>query len=173
MSEQEDKVAATGFERRELMSGRTMGLIIATLLLFGLLAMVSDTFLSSYTMFIISRQVAFFTLIAFAQAVCLVVGGMNLAVGAVGSVCTVCLGLCLVNLGLSGWVAVPITIAFGALAGLLNGMLIVKLKINSFIVTLSMMFIYMGLRSGISGGNPYEVGAGFTVIGQKGFMGIP
>ena len=82
MSEKEEKQGAGAFDRREVISGRTVGLIIATLILFGLIALISHTFLSAYTMFVLSRQVAFFTLIAFAQAVCLVVGGMNLAVGA-------------------------------------------------------------------------------------------
>jgi len=173
MSEQKQKPGPTAFDRREVVSGRTVGLVIATLILFGLIALISDTFLSPYTMFVLSRQAAFFTLIAFAQAVCLVVGGMNLAVGAVGSICTVALGLCLSGLGLSGWVAVPVTLVVGSLAGLLNGLLIVKLKINSFIVTLSTMFIFMGLRSGISGGNPYAVGKGFTFIGQEGCLGVP
>ncbi len=171
MSE-EAKITAD-FEKREFTSGRTIGLIMATLVLFGIIALTSDTFLRKYTMFILSRQVAFFTLIALSQAVCLVVGGMNLSVGAVGSISTVCLGLCLANMGLSGWLAVPIALLAGAAAGLINGLLIVKLKINSFIVTLSMMFIYMGLRSGISGGTPYDVGEGFTFIGQSGFLGIP
>ncbi|OVE77361.1 hypothetical protein BVX99_02780 [bacterium F16] len=63
--------------------------------------------------------------------------------------------------------------ACGALAGLGNGIFITKLKIDSFIVTLSMMFIYMGLRSGISGGTPYKVPLSYTFIGQEGVLGIP
>ncbi len=169
----DNKQQPATMDRREILTGRTIGLMTATLILFGLLSLTSDTFLSKYTRFVISRQVAFFTLIAFAQAVCLVVGGMNLSVGAMGSICTVCLGILLVDVGLSGWIAVPATLLLGGLAGLLNGLLIAKLKINSFIVTLSMMFIYMGLRSGISGGIPDDVGQAFTIGGQKGFLGIP
>jgi ribose transport system permease protein len=36
-----------------------------------------------------------------------------------------------------------------------------------------MMFIYMGLRSGISGGVPYRVPESFTFIGQRDFLGVP
>ncbi len=170
-----DKSTATNksLEQRTLITGRTIGLITAALILFGGIAMVSDTFLSGYTMFVLSRQVAFFTIIALAQAACLVVGGMNLSVGAIGSICTVVLGLSLANAGLSGWIAVPLTLLCGAATGLLNGLLIVKLKINPFIVTLSTMFIFMGLRSGISGGQPYAVPASFGFIGQQGLFGVP
>ena len=61
----------------------------------------------------------------------------------------------------------------GVFAGWLNGTLITRLKIDSFIVTLSMMFIFMGLRSGISGGSPYRVPESFTVVGQKSLLGVP
>ncbi len=160
-------------DQRTMITGRTMGLIMAALILFGGIALISGTFLSSYTMFVLSRQIAFFTIVALAQAVCLVVGGMNLSVGAIGSMSTVVLGICFAEAGLSGWIAVPMALLCGCVAGLANGLLIVKLRINSFIVTLSTMFVLMGLRSGISGGQPYPVPASFCTVGQQGIFGIP
>jgi ribose transport system permease protein len=150
-----------------------MGLIISTAILFTVLSIESQTFLSKYTMFVVSRQMAFFVLIALSQAVCLVVGGMNLSVGAIGSITTVILGLCLDNWGLSGWVAVPVALAIGCASGLLNGLIITRLGIDSFIVTISMMFIYMGLRSGVSGGQPYAVPDSFIYVGQGSLWGVP
>jgi ribose transport system permease protein len=93
---------------------------------------------------------------------------MNLAVGAVGSVATVVLGLLIApdQAGLSAWVAVPIVLLVGPLTGLLNGLVITRLKIDAFVVTLSMMFVYMGLRSGVSGGNAYTVPTSFWWLGQ-------
>lgn len=158
---------------KEWFSGRTNGLIISFTVLFCLLAVSSSTFLSGYTGFVLLRQTSFYVLIALAQAVCLVVGGMNLSVGAIGSMATVILGLLLDRLHLSPWLAVPLTLGFGYFAGWLNGMLVTRLKIDSFIVTLSMMFIYMGLRSGISGGEAYPMPAGFGFIGQRNFLGLP
>jgi ribose transport system permease protein len=160
---------------RETFSGRTIGLVVSAGMLFVFLAIISNTFLSSYTMFVLSRQTSFFVLIALSQAVCLVVGGMNLSVGAIGSMVTVVLGLCLdANfLGLSAWVAVPLALAAGGLMGGINGLLITKLRIDSFIVTLSMMFVYLGLRSGISGGQPYAIPQSFWIIGQGKIWGVP
>lgn len=160
-------------EQREWFGGRTNGLIISFTILFCGLAIASPTFLSGYTMFVLSRQVAFFVLIALAQAVCLVVGGMNLSVGGIGSMATVVLGLCLDAWKLPPWLAVPLTLAFGGVSGLANGWLITRLKIDSFIVTLSMMFFYMGLRSGISGGQSYAVPESFTFVGQRAVLGVP
>lgn len=166
--------SATG----ELFSGRSIGLILSTAVLFAVLAIQSQSFLTTYTMTVIWRQAAFFALIALSQAMCLVVGGMNLSVGAIGSVTTVVLGICLDpdperGFGMPVAAAVPIALAFGCLAGWINGVLITRLKIDSFIVTLSMMFVYMGLRSGISGGAPYSVPESFTFVGQQDLYGIP
>jgi ribose transport system permease protein len=124
-------------------------------------------------MFVISRQMAFYVLIALSQAFVLVVGQMSLAVGAIGSITTIVLGLGLDTWGLPPALAVVIALGVGVLAGWINGMLITRLKIDSFIITLSMMFIYMGLRSGISGGSPYKVPDSFTFIGQKSLFGVP
>ena len=159
-------------ESRRFRSGRALGLLIGTVVLVGAIASVSDTFLSPYTMFIISRQIAFSILIALSQAVCLVVGGMNLSVGAIGSMATVILGLCFQDLGWNAWLAVPVALLFGVVSGAINGLIIIRLKINSFIVTLSMMFVYMGLRSGISGGSPYTIPPDFGFIGQNAVFGV-
>ena len=157
---------------RRFRGGRALGLLIGTVVLFGAIALVSDTFLKPYTMFIIGRQVAFSILIALSQAVCLVVGGMNLSVGAIGSMATVILGLCFQELKLNAWQAVPITLIFGVVSGAINGLIITRLRINSFIVTLSLMFVYMGLRSGISGGSPYIIPQDFGFIGQNAIFGV-
>jgi ribose transport system permease protein len=153
--------------------GRTLGLIISVAVLFAALSLLSQSFLSGYTMFVVSRQMAFYVLIALSQAFCLVVGQMSLAVGAIGSITTIVLGLGLADWGLPAWLAVLLALAVGVLAGAINGLLITRLKIDSFIVTLSMMFIFMGLRSGISGGSPYKVPEAFTFIGQKSLLGVP
>jgi len=167
------KVAAG---KGELVSGRTLGLVMSAAILVAVLTLTpKSTFLSTDTMAFISNYVAFWAMLALAQAMCLVVGGMNLSVGAICSITTVVLGLCLDSryLGLSGCIAVPIMMLAGCVAGWINGLLIVKLKINSFIVTLSTMFVYMGLRSGISGGDSYNrLPQSFKTIGNGTVAGL-
>jgi len=164
---------ARNADRRERVSGRTLGLVISTAILFAILALQSQSFLSGYTMFVVSRQMALYVLVALSQAFCLVVGQMSLAVGAIGSIATVVLGLGLDTWGLPAGLAVALALGVGVFAGWVNGIIITRLRIDSFIVTLSMMFIFMGLRSGISGGSPYKVPESFSFVGQKSLGGIP
>jgi ribose transport system permease protein len=133
------------------------------------MAIVSDNFLTSSTFFSQSRYVAFYVLVALAQAVCLAVGDMNLTVGAVGSIVTVALGLSLdpAQANMPVWLGVPLVLLIGPLTGLVQGLIITRMKIDSFIVTLSMMFVYMGLRSGISGGSSYRMPESFWWFGQS------
>jgi len=157
----------------EFLSGRTIGLIISTGILVCVLTVQSPhSFITKDALFFITRQIGLAALVALSQAVCLTVGGMNLSVGGIGSITTVVLGLSLQNWGLPPALAVPIALGVGIAAGALNGLIITKLKIDSFIVTLSMMFVYMGLRAGISGGAPYEVHDSFGLIGQGRVFGF-
>jgi ribose transport system permease protein len=164
-----------GIGQRDWVSGRTLGLIMFAGVLMIAMALASPSFLTAETFFSQSRYIAFYLFVALAQAVCLVVGDLNLAVGAVGSIATVALGLLMApdHAALSAWIAVPLVLALGPLAGWVHGTIITRLKIDGFIVTLSMMFVYMGLRSGISGGNSYTIPTSFWWLGQGGVGALP
>jgi ribose transport system permease protein len=163
----------TGFGTKDWVSGRTLGLIMFAGVLMIAMALASPNFLTRETFFSQSRYIAFYMLVAMSQAVCLAVGDLNLTVGAVGSIATVALGLLVSpdHAGLSAWVAVPLVFLLGPATGLLHGTIITRLKIDAFIVTLSMMFVYMGLRSGVSGGNAYTIPNSFWWLGQGGVGG--
>lgn len=139
------------------------------------MALASPNFLTAETFFSQSRYIAFYVLVALAQAVCLAAGDMNLAVGAVGSITTVALGLSVTNGhgNLAPWLAVPLVFLIGPTTGLLHGLAVTRLKIDAFIVTLSMMFVYMGLRSGVSGGNSYPLPHSLWWLGQSGIGWLP
>lgn len=163
----------TNFGSRDWVSGRTLGLIIFAGALMIAMSLASSNFLTQETFVSQSRYVAFYVMVAMSQAVCLAVGDLNLTVGAVGSIATVALGLLIApdQAHLPAWVAVPLVLLIGPATGLLHGKIITRLKIDAFIVTLSMMFVYMGLRSGISGGNSYTIPHSFWWLGQGGIGG--
>src|SRR5436190_11644598 len=81
------------FGQTEWVSGRTLGLIMFAGVLMIVMSVASPSFLTPDTFFSQSRYVAFYVLVALSQAICLAIGDMNLAVGAVGSIATVAFGL--------------------------------------------------------------------------------
>jgi len=90
-------------------------------------------------------------IMAVGMAFPLLLGGIDLSVGAImGLVGMVMLDIIML-LGVPGWAAVPIGLAVGALAGLINAVLIVRLGLQPFIATLATMVAYRGITYTISG----------------------
>src|SRR4051794_19526576 len=79
------------------------------------------------------------------------------------------------GLGLLGNVwAIPITLLVGVLVGLANALLIVRFKLNGFIVTLGMLITLRGLLTGISEGQTFfQLPPSMTYLGQNAALGIP
>ncbi|TVX91543.1 ABC transporter permease [Cohnella terricola] len=148
--------------------------IVATLVLFIVFAIGSSSFLSSYNLFNVFRTTSLYMFVALGQAIVLVIGGMNLSLGAIGGLAVVTAGVAMDTWGLPWWMGIILAIIVGALAGFINGIFIVRFKLNSFVVTLASSFIFTGLVFGISKGYPYTgIPKGFTLMGRDGFLGIP
>lgn len=146
----------------------------AVVILFIIFSLTSDAFLTPYNIFNLSRNLAFNVFVALGQAVALVVGGMNLSIGAIGGLATITVGYLLTNIGAPEPLAVIAALAVGLACGAINGVLITGLKLNSFIVTLSTSFIFTGLVYGISRGYPYtDIPKAFTYVGRKSLLFFP
>jgi len=140
--------------------------VVAIILLFLIFSICTDSFLSQFNLFNLSRTAAIYAFIAAAQLMVAVIGGMNLAVGAVGSLCTVLMGEMMQNLGWATLPTVLATILIGAICGAIDGVLINKLKLQPFVITLAMSFVYQGVSTGISHGMPYTINEGFDALGR-------
>ena len=67
---------------------------------------------------------------------------------------------------LNPYLAILVLLAVGAFIGLANGLLIVKGRLNGFIVTLGMTIVLAGLQHGIVKGNTlFNLPAAFTYLG--------
>ncbi len=159
---------------RPLLKSGDFGLLIAVLILFSILSLFSKNFLSSFNIFTVIRTLSLYIAIGLAQAFPIAIGNMNLSVGAIGAIGTIVTGYFLQNLGMPGWIAVSVALIAGIIAGALNGFLTAIAGINSFVVTLSTLFLYTGLVLGITKGFPFnEIPRSFTYLGKEGFLNIP
>ncbi|MFV0529030.1 MAG: ABC transporter permease [Lachnospiraceae bacterium] len=148
--------------------------IIAVLVLGLIFTLFSDSFLTAYNLFNLERTAAIYIFIAIAQALVVIVGGMNLSLGYIGGLTVVAVGYSIQVAGIPPMIAIVIGLVVGAAAGFLNGLVITVLKLNSFVVTLATSFIFTGLVNGISQGFPYDkIPQSFTLVGRGGFLGVP
>ena len=104
----------------------------------------SEYFLTWTNFVSLANQVPDALLIAIGMTFVLILGEIDLSVGAVMAFCGAILGVSLVHWGLPFVVAVPLTVAAGALCGLANGLITVRWQLPSFIVTLGMMEVARG-----------------------------
>ena len=157
----------------KLVRNKDAGIVLSAALLFVGFSLSSESFFSAYNLFNISRIIAFSAFVALAQAVVLVAGGMNLSVGAIGGLATIATGYGSQVRGLPGWLAGGMALGIGVMAGLLNGVIITRLKINSFVTTLATLFVFTGLVFGFSEGYAYtDIPRTFTFLGRQKFFGL-
>ena len=159
---------------KNLLRRNETGITIAAVILFIIFSVASPSFLTAYNIFNVSRNISLYVFIAIAQALAIVGGGMNLSVGAIGGLGVVATGYFIDVLGAPPWVAVVVALFVGLAAGTFNGVIITKVGLNSFVVTLATLFVFTGLVYGITKGYPYiNIPKSFTIIGRKGVFGLP
>ena len=159
---------------KNLLRRNETGITIAAVILFIIFSVASPSFLTAYNIFNVSRNISLYVFIAIAQAFAIVGGGMNLSVGAIGGLGVVATGYFIDVLGAPPWIAVVVALFVGFAAGTFNGVIITKVGLNSFVVTLATLFIFTGLVYGFTKGYPYiNIPKSFTIIGRKGVFGLP
>lgn len=159
---------------KNLLRRSETGITIAAVILFIIFSVASPSFLTAYNIFNVSRNISLYVFIAIAQALAIVGGGMNLSVGAIGGLGVVATGYFIDVLGAPPWIAVVVALFVGFAAGTFNGVIITKVGLNSFVVTLATLFIFTGLVYGFTKGYPYiNIPKSFTIIGRKGVFGLP
>lgn len=146
--------------------------LVGVLALIGaILSILSREFLTITNLINVTRQVAFVVITGSAVTLLMISGNFDLSIGSI-------LGLTgmffayFIPLGLPLGASLVAATLIGAAIGLLNGFLVVTLRIPSIIATLGTMYAARGLALVITGGNSIHLGLGpnFTVLG-RGFVG--
>jgi simple sugar transport system permease protein len=76
--------------------------------------------------------------------------------------------------GLPVWAGIVVVFAAGAIVGAINGFLVVRLKLNAFIATLSMLILLRGLTLGLTNGMTLSsLPDGFVYLGSAKWAGVP
>lgn len=168
----------------EYVNLKSIGPFIALALIFLLGVLVNEAFLSSGNLVNILARSAFIGIVAIGATFVITAGGIDLSVGSMAAFISGCMIL-LMNVLFQSINSIPIiiciavlaSIAMGLLAGLINGLLTTKARIEAFIVTLGTMGIYRSLVTFMADGGTLSLS--FTVNDVYGsvyygdFLGIP
>jgi len=143
-------------------------LLIVALILF----IATPFFLTTSNLLAIVLAASITALLAIGQTFVIILAEIDLSVGAMLGFTGVITALAIPDLGLVG--SLLVGVLAGAAAGLINGLLVTKVNMPSFIATLATMSILSGLTLYITQGNPRTVtSSGFKTIGQGNLVGVP
>ncbi len=120
-----------------------LALLIGMIIFFSVFA---DGFAGPYSAVFIFQSVAITGILALGVTVTLVVDGFDLSIGSTATTALMLSSYVMVVWEMSAFWAVTLALAMGALVGLVNGLLIVKMKVPDLLATLGMMFLLVGLQ---------------------------
>jgi ribose/xylose/arabinose/galactoside ABC-type transport system permease subunit len=109
-----------------------------------------NKFFNARTLVQIAKDTSFFAIMAVGMTVVIITGGIDLSIGSMYALASVCGALVLSPYGPSGGggatvLGVVVTLAVGAFLGFLNGAMITAFNVHPFIITLGTMAIYRGI----------------------------
>ena len=122
---------------------RNIGVLIGLIIIIIFLSILSDAFLTTRNLLNVLRQASIVGSVAIGMTFVLITGAFDLSVGAtMGFVGVIVISLQPI---IGVWPAIIVALLSGALIGLINGVIVSKLRVNPFITTLGMMGIIRGL----------------------------
>lgn len=130
---------------------RNYGTLLSTLLVCVIFSLLSPYFLTVTNIMNILRQGAVITVIALGLTVVIAGGNFDISVCSIAGLANVFTAY-LMREGISFAIAAPVAIGAGAILGSINGFMVAKLRINTFLATVAMMFVASGFDILLSGG---------------------
>jgi fructose transport system permease protein len=127
---------------------------LAPLLFLGFLLIIftfmSDRFLQPFNMSLIIQQVTVVGTLAIGQTIIILTAGIDLSVGAITVLASIVMANVSAEFGVPGIAALFVGFTVGTSCGLLNGLLITRLRLPPFIVTLGTLSIFFALNLYVS-----------------------
>jgi ribose transport system permease protein len=166
----------------EILAKRWMETAIPVVVLIGVALVLSSAipnFLSAASLADTGRQAGEIGFIVLGMALVMIVGGIDLSVGSTFALTNFC---ALYFMHVLKWTvagAVVLTLAFGALLGAVNGVLIGYFRLRAFLTTLITLIIYRALYDLLTADYATLIAAGFPdsavwdFIGNGAWLGVP
>jgi len=138
-----------------------LGLLVAICLY---TAFSSDSFLLPANLENLVHRTALFGILSIGVAFVIITGGIDLSIGSMVCLVGVTLPWLLTQHGWPVAGAVALVLGASALIGLMHGLLITKVRLQPFVVTLCGLLLYRGIARGMTGDQSQGFGLGFKPL---------
>ena len=152
---------------------KTLGIIGLLVVVFVLTAVLEPNFLTAYNLQNTLRWTGLFGIISIGAAFVIITGGIDLSTGSVIALVGVVTPMMLVGLGWPLFVVLAVLAGLLLVLGMLHGILVTKVNLQPFVVTLCGLLFYRGLARWISGDATQGFGAAFEGLRQLAIGRIP
>jgi ribose transport system permease protein len=132
--------------------GRLLGVFLMVAVLYAVLMGSFENTFTRDNHQELARRLGFYGVLTLGVGIVIVAGGIDLSIGSLVGLAAISYGLLLVDWKLSPLAAAAVVVAGGAAVGLFHGLLITKLQLQPFLVTLCGLFMYRGLARRATGG---------------------
>src|SRR6476646_6369177 len=155
---------------------RELGMFVALALMCVGLYVSNPDFLSHSNIVNTSRQIAMLGIFGIGIAFVIITGGIDLSVGSIIGLTGVLIAKFSATgpdcWGWSFWIGIPLALAVALLIGLAQGLLITRLNLQPFIVTLGGMLLLRGVSQTIVKGGTLSFGSesNFTSVSDSGLF---
>lgn len=140
--------------------------------LFLVLSVATPNFLTATNLASVARQTAVINILALGMTLVIIAGGIDLSVGSGLALAGLLGSMAMAKYGIP--VGLVAGVLVGALLGLANGVMITRLRISPFIVTLGTMGIFRGLALILSKGLPVSnIPPRFAYLAEGALAGVP
>jgi len=154
-----------------LFKTREIGLLLILVLIGVGLSLTTKTFFTAENILNVIKQVTLVTIVAAGQTFVITSGGIDLSVGSILGLSSITMAL-MISWGVPAIVAIVICLVCGLLLGLANGLMITRLLLPPFIITLGMQSIARGLINVVTKGYPVMIDSKLIITLGQGNWGI-
>jgi len=153
--------SVVSFFRRHAEQNFLLATLVLLILYFGV---ATENFFSVVTLTTILNQLPALTVVTVGMTLVLIVAGIDLSVGSVLGLSATVTGAGIVALGLPLPAACLLGIGAGLACGLVNGLLVSRFALPSFIVTLGMLEMARGMGYLVTGSQTVYIGSAIQAI---------
>ncbi len=149
-----------------------LGMVAALLLLVVVFGVAARNFFTITTFRTIANQVPDITVVAVGMTFVLIIAGIDLSVGSVLALASAVLGMALVNWHVPLLPAIGLCLLVGLACGAANGLIVIRWRLPSFIVTLGMLEAARGAAYLATGSRTIYIGAPVEVVTDTAVFGL-
>jgi ribose transport system permease protein len=167
---QDDAAGTRGISEKRGLPVDNLIRYIAIIVLFAIFSITANNFFTVRSVLSLALQTSAITIMGIGETFAIITAGIDLSIGSVIALSGT-IAVMAANAGVPIWLSMVIGLLVGVICGLLNGLMITKIKLPPFIATLGMMMVARGVALTITNAMAFPAPEAFGQLGNGTIFG--